>query len=100
MKVIILFFPILLLFSCGKQSETSHEVADMSNKIELEYIKSLEIELDKKTLNWSMNSQYVWEEKKQKEFIYILNSKSSTINIFDTNGDIIKKIKLDRDGPN
>lgn len=102
MKAIHIVICLFFLSSCEKSKEQANgELSSVKNsKFKLQYLRKIDFELDDKTLNWSINSQYVFNAKTKEESVYILDSKTFTINIFNLEGQNIEKIKLEKNGPN
>jgi Domain of unknown function (DUF4221) len=99
MKSIAIIVCLFVIMSCEKQASSDSE-QQKNNKFRIDFVKNIDFALDRKTTNWSINSHYILNPKTQKESIYILGLKTSVINVFNLDGENIKKIKFERDGPN
>lgn len=98
MKYIIYFLFAILIFSCQDKNDSDKQEYLKKNKFEFNFTKKINFKLDNNTVNWSVNSQYFVDNNINEELILIFNAKTSTINVFNINGEIIKKIKFEREG--
>lgn len=94
-KIFTLLFSALVL-SCAKteQEESSY------GKISINKQKSVSLQLDTKSRNWSMNNQYIVDNDRNEERLCLLNSPTNSLQFYTLDGNKVHEIKFKNEGPN
>lgn len=94
-KIFTLFFLALVLsFAKTEQEESSYGKTSISKQ------KSVSLQLDSKSRNWSMNNQYIVDNDRNEERLCLLNSPTNSLQFYTLGGNKVHEIKFKNEGPN
>ncbi|WP_165933442.1 DUF4221 family protein [Arundinibacter roseus] len=99
MKKPLLLLHLLVVFSCTQRSDrTSQENSELSKStLAIEYKKTINLNLDNKTSNWSSSIQY-YEDSKNK-YLILASTSTNSVQFYDLNGNLQKEVTCEWEGP-